>query len=287
VFVSPLYSKWLYSLSELCRNSDQNHQALAEHHPQSLIRDGSKYGKLRGNNVSPNRDFMLICSRTHRQRTQTYMKTMEREVLRLRASENEALLKIQRLQRQVDLLLATLVENNINFPPGLMEDQAALHSDLLPLSRSEAQVQVNLNPRDESSLIGLDFQQGWAGISLRSEVEESRGSAGTVDSAIPIGHENYPLSSAAVRTASFSPNSQPSILQDPHIGIDFVLAYVFLLVAFFLFADTPETRATMPGSYQGESSRWRPQSLCFRSPLHGVTVLMAANRSNKNKTRDI
>ncbi|KAH8801528.1 hypothetical protein F5884DRAFT_517774 [Xylogone sp. PMI_703] len=68
------------------------------------------------------REQVLRAQRTHRQRTQTYIKTLEKEVLRLRKSEADAHLKIDSLQRRIYSLVHYLSENNIPFPPNFHLD---------------------------------------------------------------------------------------------------------------------------------------------------------------------
>ncbi|RFU34983.1 hypothetical protein B7463_g1377, partial [Scytalidium lignicola] len=63
------------------------------------------------------REQVLRAQRTHRQRTQTYIKTLEKEVLRLRKSEADATVNIDALQRTVYTLVHYLSENSIPFPP--------------------------------------------------------------------------------------------------------------------------------------------------------------------------
>lgn len=57
--------------------------------------------------------------RTHRQRTQNYIKTLESEVVRLRGSETSLMEERERLQGQIDTLRATLILSNIHLPPGI------------------------------------------------------------------------------------------------------------------------------------------------------------------------
>ncbi|KAL8956041.1 MAG: hypothetical protein Q9193_006315, partial [Seirophora villosa] len=59
-----------------------------------------------------------IHHRTHRQRTQNYIKTLESEVLRLRSSEGDLTQANKKLQNQVDLLHTTLLSANVQLPAG-------------------------------------------------------------------------------------------------------------------------------------------------------------------------
>lgn len=57
--------------------------------------------------------------RTHRQRTQNYIKTLESEVIRLRDSEGDLTQANKKLQNQVDLLRTALIVGDVPLPPGI------------------------------------------------------------------------------------------------------------------------------------------------------------------------
>lgn len=57
--------------------------------------------------------------RTHRQRTQNYIKTLESEVVRLRASESSLMRQRDECQAQVEMLKNTLLLSNIPLPLGI------------------------------------------------------------------------------------------------------------------------------------------------------------------------
>lgn len=59
---------------------------------------------------------MLSCHRNHRQRTQGYIRELEKEVLRLRERENELVDESQALHDQVKLLKQMLASNSIQLP---------------------------------------------------------------------------------------------------------------------------------------------------------------------------
>lgn len=77
-----------------------------------------------------------IHHRTHRQRTQNYIKTLESEVLRLRSSEGDLTQVNKRLQNQVDLLHTTLLSANVQLPAGFegspQSAQASFSSSDMP-----------------------------------------------------------------------------------------------------------------------------------------------------------
>lgn len=56
--------------------------------------------------------------RTHRLRTQNYIKTLESEVIRLRASEGDLTTENKKLQDQVELLRTSLILANVPLPAG-------------------------------------------------------------------------------------------------------------------------------------------------------------------------
>ena len=62
--------------------------------------------------------------RTHRQRTQNYIKTLEAEVLRLRESEVKVIEGRDKLQSQVENLKSIIISANLPLPPDLVD-----HSD--------------------------------------------------------------------------------------------------------------------------------------------------------------
>ncbi|KAL8973410.1 MAG: hypothetical protein Q9197_002356 [Variospora fuerteventurae] len=64
------------------------------------------------------REQVRNAQRTHRQRTQNYIKTLESEVIRLRGSDGELTQANKKLQNQVDLLQSTLLSANVPLPAG-------------------------------------------------------------------------------------------------------------------------------------------------------------------------
>ena len=62
--------------------------------------------------------FNDLLDRTHRQRTQNYIKTLESEVVRLRGSEGDLTQANKKLQNQVDLLRTSLILANVPLPAG-------------------------------------------------------------------------------------------------------------------------------------------------------------------------
>lgn len=73
-------------------------------------------------------DFLR--DRTHRQRTQNYIKTLESEVVRLRGSETSLMEEKERLQVQIDTLRATITFSNLPLPPGIDPLTTAEHQGL-------------------------------------------------------------------------------------------------------------------------------------------------------------
>lgn len=194
---------------------------------QATPKDGtSETHTPSGSSPAPNkrREQVRQAQRTHRQRTQTYMKTLEKEVLRLRNAETDSMAKIEKLQRQVDSLLAVLVENNIQIPSGIM-DEALLHSSLSLPDDHKGKRTIVLNPRDDSSLVGLELPSGSGGISSSSSIiEEAKARTAAIEPLPPLGDEECPPPSLVPRVVNFNEGEQPSILNNPQVGIDFVLA---------------------------------------------------------------
>ncbi|KAI4122270.1 MAG: hypothetical protein LQ338_005917, partial [Usnochroma carphineum] len=65
------------------------------------------------------REQVRNAQRTHRQRTQNYIKTLESEVIRLRDSEGDLTQANKKLQNQVDLLRTALIVGDVPLPPGI------------------------------------------------------------------------------------------------------------------------------------------------------------------------
>jgi hypothetical protein len=134
------------------------------------------------------------------------VKSLEREVLRLRSSENEALATAEKLQRQVDILLGTLAEHSISVPFGL---EAAL-----PIRPDIGH--VTLNPRDPSlPLLNLTFPSSGSTTLPTSRSSPQKWINDTVQPEVfpPVDDQStVPV-----------PEIQTSLLHDPRVGIDFVL----------------------------------------------------------------
>ncbi|KAI4166754.1 MAG: hypothetical protein LQ343_007776 [Gyalolechia ehrenbergii] len=69
-------------------------------------------------NPGKRREQVRNAQRTHRQRTQNYIKTLESEVIRLRGSEGDLTEKNKKLQDQVELLRTSLILANVPLPAG-------------------------------------------------------------------------------------------------------------------------------------------------------------------------
>lgn len=110
---------------------------------------------------------MLITPyRTHRQRTQGYIRELEKEVLRLREREQELLGEKQTLNDQAELLKQVLLSNNLSLPSGIspvgavptaheydkdsiFTAQALVTVDLTELSRIEAEKWCGITATEE------------------------------------------------------------------------------------------------------------------------------------------
>ena len=149
---------------------------------------------------------LLTGQRTHRQRTQAYMKSLEKEVLRLRASENEALAKVEKLQRQVEILLGTLAERNIPIPFGF---EAAI-----PFRPGSGH--VTLNPQDSSGpLVNLAFPSSGSTTLAASRASPQK----FLDENMLCGM----ASREDDQSSPLDPEIQTSLLHDPRVGVDFIL----------------------------------------------------------------
>ena len=139
---------------------------------------------------------------------------LEKEVIRLRESETVALSRMNVLQQHVDVLIQTLKSNGISIPPLSNELTRSQPVDEVPgvipdrEHTSTAMVQVSLPPRSNKiPQVGL--------FSHSRQSNEMLSSDSVVSSAFPFPEAQ--CKSALEESTSFS-------LQDPRVGIDFVLA---------------------------------------------------------------
>ncbi|KAL8660475.1 MAG: hypothetical protein Q9202_006511 [Teloschistes flavicans] len=72
------------------------------------------------------REQVRHAQRTHRQRTQNYIKALESEVIRLRGSEGDLMQHNNKLQNQVDSLLSAITKANIPLPAGFQAPAKAI-----------------------------------------------------------------------------------------------------------------------------------------------------------------
>lgn len=82
----------------------------------------------------------LVDNRTHRQRTQNYIKTLESEVVRLRGSESHLMEERDKLQGQVEILRTTLIFSNIPLPTGLDPPTGPTQIPSQPISSQEPEM---------------------------------------------------------------------------------------------------------------------------------------------------
>lgn len=162
---------------------------------------------------------------THRQRTQGYIKELENEVLRLRDAEKQTIHKVAKLQQDVNLLLAILTKHSIPTPPGIVnqfsqpgkeERYVELHALPNPIA---AMVNLKDPPCSESS----NYTPPVMTISSRSEA------------ASPMLSSTIYTSDVSDSLTSSRNYVQPTLFEDPRVGIDFVLAYVLLVYSYLLY----------------------------------------------------
>ena len=116
---------------------------------KSLELDANKIDSKPKRSLSQRREQVLQAQRTHRHRTQEYIRELEKEVFRLR-DENESMLRrFQRMQSQLLLLKDTLIKNGI--PADVELDVELVAPTASPVCRVSEQndtlqpsVQVNL-----------------------------------------------------------------------------------------------------------------------------------------------
>lgn len=110
--------------------------------------------------------MLIRCRRTHRQRTQGYIRELEKEVLRLRELEKELVGEKETLNEQIELLKHVLLSNNLSLPSGfdpvgnaptthdngkdsIFASQAPVTVDLTELSRIEAEKWCGITAAEE------------------------------------------------------------------------------------------------------------------------------------------
>ncbi|KAL8962307.1 MAG: hypothetical protein Q9183_005177, partial [Haloplaca sp. 2 TL-2023] len=189
---------------------------------------------------------------THRQRTQNYIKALESEVIRLRASEGDLMQENKKLQSQNDSLLSSLNSANIPLPAGFegsletaqpgdinfdmpatvsyrMDDldHQRLHIDWPPTSASTWQTS---QAHAKSPATTFDSSWDQSGAKPLPGLPQTHGRT-------PLffcSHKNYHsdnILDLSLSSLSFSPTYQhpapasiPGALDSAEVAIDFVLA---------------------------------------------------------------
>ncbi|OAA63473.1 hypothetical protein SPI_03636 [Niveomyces insectorum RCEF 264] len=165
------------------------------------------------------RSQVLQAQRTHRQRTQMYIKMLEREVLRLRDSERQAIEKAETLQQQVDGLLQSLPQHGVVSSTG--SEASSSYQDASP---AYSHVTSNFEG-DRGVYVNLDFspqsQCASALVSEESPHDKTQSTPSWSREVIPrtlaTTADSLPGDTAPAR---FSANA---LLADPRVGIQFVL----------------------------------------------------------------
>lgn len=163
---------------------------------------------------------------THRQRTQGYIKELENEVLRLRDAEKQAIHKVAKLQQDVNLLLAILTKHSIPTPPGIVNQSSQP-------GKEERYVELHPLPNPIAAMVNLKdlpCSESCSNYTPPAMTMSSRSEAAS------------PMLSSTIYTSDVSdslPSSlnhvQPTLFEDPRVGIDFVLAYVLLVYPYLLY----------------------------------------------------
>jgi hypothetical protein len=162
---------------------------------------------------------LLICESysMHRQRTQAYIKELENEVLRLRSVESDSQARAAKLQQDVNSLLTLLQEHFIIPPPGIVSEPPRL-----PGPTGHVKLSSLENPKAAS--VGLSFLPTSAtSPSLTTRFPETVSGSESESPALCGGQSTFPEPGSDAATSPYAP---PTVLQDPQVGIDFVLTYV-------------------------------------------------------------
>lgn len=124
-----------------------------------------------------------FCHRTHRQRTQNYIKTLESEVVRLRGSESSLMQERDAFKAQVGILKTHLLLLNIPLPPGI-GDSLPEPSPTFDWNESEmASISYRM---DESSHQRLHVDWMSPSIPKASNTTQSVDGADQVSNATPL-----------------------------------------------------------------------------------------------------
>lgn len=163
-------------------------------------------------------------SRTHRQRTQAYIKELEKEVLRLRTCKSNALARVDQLEERVETLLNTLAKHSIPAPPEIPHPAT---------DASVGHVVVGTEEDPSAVHVSLSFPPA-AGQPMEL-----------------VHHPVQPSHSASRPGPLMNPgagflseNMQQTLLTDPRVGIDFILAYA-LPICFLTHPLHPKASATL------------------------------------------
>lgn len=167
------------------------------------------------------REQVRKAQRTHRQRTQSYIKELEKEVLRLRTCKSNALARVESLESRVETLLHTLSKHRIPAPRFEDERRAAAAA-----SSDTAHVVVGTQDDLSAAHINLSFPPPLPPLPPPATQATQAGdvvpyaTAGVTPAVSPA----EPRLLANPGAGFLSENMQPSLLSDPRVGIDFILA---------------------------------------------------------------
>ncbi|KAI5860684.1 hypothetical protein GGS23DRAFT_579844 [Durotheca rogersii] len=161
------------------------------------------------------RGQVLQAQRTHRQRTQMYIKILEKEVLRLRESEREAIERAQALQKQVNGLLHALAQNSASSPAA--SDERSNFQD----AASYGHVTSNIEG-DRGVYVHVEFSESPSTVSPVNDRGTAEGEHRPWKASFNLP-EAPPASSSVLEKAPSTDDSD-SLLADPRVGIQFVLA---------------------------------------------------------------
>ncbi|KAL8704865.1 MAG: hypothetical protein Q9201_001981 [Fulgogasparrea decipioides] len=183
------------------------------------------------------REQVRHAQRTHRQRTQNYIKALESEVIRLRGSEGDLMQENKKLQNQVDSLLSTLNQANIPLPAefeGSLESPQPTTLDIdMPTTISYKADNLNhqrLHVDWPGAYTGTQASPAQATVAHRASPTDHFDSDWDIS-----GSQHKPLPNLpqgfSLATLSFKPTSEnpmrvaaPNTLDTAEVAIDFVLA---------------------------------------------------------------
>ncbi|KAL9124870.1 MAG: hypothetical protein Q9217_005849 [Psora testacea] len=227
---------------------------------------------------SKRREQVRHAQRTHRQRTQNYIKTLESEVVRLRESEARLVTERDNLQNTIQTLKITIISANLPLPPGVDDPEPtslppAVSQYDMPATISYGQDELNHQrlhvswPDPSAQASATAYIQQPYGMSSPYDNQHSFAQKPLPDfpndfSLDPISVSGHTSPSAERRTCTTATDAKASAVLDTiENAIDFVLALEHPCMAHIPYP--PESGGAEPANHMMMAST----PLVARAPL--------------------